>query len=348
MAVTREQIATKVKRGLAEAWYPVLPSWRLQDAPVGITRLSQNIAVWRDKDGSVHAIEDRCPHRGARLSLGWNLGDRLACWYHGVEVNFKSTIISVPAMEACEIEGRTCGRAYPALERNGAIFLWFGAGEAPALELPEEMVAPEYDGFLTCAHWNCNYMLAIENVMDPMHGAYLHAQSHSMAEGDKQAKMQIVPTKTGFMFEKAGQRGVNFDWVEWGESGAFWMRLAIPYQKRFGGGDFTIVGFTTPVDEDNCLVFFWRIRKSEGWARDVWRFMYKTKLEGLHWNVLEQDRVVLENLAPEETRTEWLYAHDAGVTRIRSLMANKARKELQADEARAASASASNTETVSA
>jgi len=337
-AVTRAEIEDYLATGLQEAWYPVLPSWRLGEGAVGITRLGQNLAVWRGADGQVHAIEDRCPHRGARLSLGWNLGDRLACWYHGFEVDGGGTVVKVPAVGTCDLEGKACVRSYAAVERNGAVFVWFGSGPAPALQLPEELTSPEFSQMLTHAHWKCNYQLAIDNVMDPMHGAYLHAQSHSMAEGDKQAKMQIRPTATGLVFEKAGQRGVNFDWVEWGESDAYWMRLAIPYKKKYGAGDFTIVGFATPVDRDNCLVFFWRVRRAEGWRRDVWRFLYKNRLEGLHWDVLEQDREVLENLAPEETRKEYLYEHDAGVVRVRSLLAAKARREITARRKAAAEA----------
>ena len=337
-AVTRAEIEDYLATGLQEAWYPVLPSWRLGEGAVGITRLGQNLAVWRGADGQVRAIEDRCPHRGARLSLGWNLGDRLACWYHGFEVDGGGTVVKVPAVGTCDLEGKACVRSYAAVERNGAVFVWFGSGPAPALQLPEELTSPEFSQMLTHAHWKCNYQLAIDNVMDPMHGAYLHAQSHSMAEGDKQAKMQIRPTATGLVFEKAGQRGVNFDWVEWGESDAYWMRLAIPYKKKYGAGDFTIVGFATPVDRDNCLVFFWRVRRAEGWRRDVWRFLYKNRLEGLHWDVLEQDREVLENLAPEETRKEYLYEHDAGVVRVRSLLAAKARREITARRKAAAEA----------
>jgi hypothetical protein len=71
--------------GLRDQWHPVLASWEVAANPVGITRLGENIVVWRDDQGQVHALEDRCPHRGARLSLGWNLGNRVACWYHGVE-----------------------------------------------------------------------------------------------------------------------------------------------------------------------------------------------------------------------------------------------------------------------
>lgn len=54
-----------------------------------------------------------------------------------------------------------------------------------------------------------------------------------------------------------------------------------------------------PEDNDNCRVFFWRIRRVQGWQRDMWRFMYRNRLEKLHWEVLEQDRVVLES--PRQT-----------------------------------------------
>mgnify|MGYP000402987214 FL=1 len=82
--VTQQMVTDRIDKGLRNFWHPVLPSWALHDTPLGLTRLAQNIVLWRDADGKAHALEDRCPHRGARLSLGWNLGDRLACWEHGV------------------------------------------------------------------------------------------------------------------------------------------------------------------------------------------------------------------------------------------------------------------------
>lgn len=310
-----------LETGLRDLWYPVLASWEVATSPVGITRLGDNIVVWRDREGQVHALEDRCPHRGARLSLGWNLGDRVACWYHGVEVKGDGVVADVPAVNDCPLEGMKCVKSYPVKEEHGAIFLWFGLDpnkEPEELRLPEQLGSEEWSSFLCRADWEVNYLYAVDNVMDPMHGTYLHAASHSMSEGSRVADMSLRPTEDGFIFEKEGQSGVNFDWVEFAQTGGAWLRLSIPYQKRFGpGGDFFIIGFATPIDKDNTRVFFWRCRKVTGWQRNVWRFMYRTHLEKLHWDVLEQDRIVLENMAPNAKDHEFLYQHDVGIARLR-------------------------------
>ncbi|MEJ0067881.1 MAG: Rieske 2Fe-2S domain-containing protein [Pseudomonadota bacterium] len=321
--------------GLRNLWYPVAPSWMVRQAPVGMTRLGERIVLWRDAAGQVHALEDRCPHRGARLSLGWNLGDRVACWYHGIEIAGDGTVVRVPAVEDCPLEGRRCVKSYPCIERDDAIFLWFGDGlqAAPApLVLPDELTSPRHAHFLCTAAWRCNYRYAIDNVMDPMHGAYLHATSHSMGQGDKRAVMRISKTEHGLIFEKVGQRGINFDWTEWGETGAQWMRLAIPYRKDAGpGGPFTIVGCVTPVDADNCRVFFWRIRQVEGWQRDVWRFLFRTRLEGFALGGAGAGPGGCSSSSrPSARDREFLYQHDTGLARIRRLFQERAEQQLTA------------------
>ena len=323
-----------LEEGLRNLWYPIAPSWQVGENPLGVTRLGERIVVWRDRDGAVHALEDRCPHRGARLSLGWNLGDRLACWYHGVEIDPSGTVLDVPAVESCPLTGQAAVRRYPCREVRGAIFAWFGDAlhaEPAELELPEQLADERFATMLCVAVWRCNYRYAIDNVMDPMHGAYLHARSHSMARGDRRARMRIVPTPNGLRCEKEGQRGVNFDWVEWADTGAQWMRLSIPYQGDAGpGGAFGIVGFVTPIDRENCRVFFWRTRKVRGWERAVWRFMYKHKLETLHWEVLEQDRILLEGMPNDARDREFLYQHDTGLARVRRLIQEEAERQVTA------------------
>ena len=335
MATLDPAVEKRLNLGLKNYWYPVLPSYRVHGDAFGITRLGERIAIWRDHDGKVHAVEDRCPHRGARLSLGWNLGDRLACWYHGVEVDGTGCVKDVPAVEACPLVGTRPVKSYPAQEIAGAIWLWFGDEQhaTPAeLALPEQISDDaEWSSMLCTAYWRTNWRYAIDNVMDPMHGAYLHAVTHSMAEGAKQAKMRSRKTELGFVFEKVDQAGVNFDWTEYAESGTPWLRLAIPYRKNAGpGGSFWIVGAVSPVNEDICQVYFWRCRQVKGWQRDAWRFMYRNRLEGRHWDVLEQDRLILESMAADARDHEFLYQHDTGLARLRRMFEDEAKRQVAA------------------
>ena len=47
----------------------------------------QAIVLFRDKDGKVVALEDRCPHRRVPLSLGKVIQGELRCAYHGWTFN---------------------------------------------------------------------------------------------------------------------------------------------------------------------------------------------------------------------------------------------------------------------
>ena len=76
--------------------------------------------------------------------------------------------------------------------------------------------------------------------------------------------------------------------------------------------------------------YFWRTRKVQGWQRNVWRFLYRNRLEGLHWAVLEQDRFVLESLPEDARDREYLYEHDVGLARVRRIMEKRATEQAQA------------------
>ena len=336
MALPTAEADAVLQRGLKHLWYPICPSHFVAERPVSMRRLGIKLAVWRGRDGAPRALEDHCPHRGAPLSQGLNLGDRLACPYHGIEVRGDGTVMRVPGSPGCALEGKRAARSFHVQEAHGVIWLYNSAANIdtpPPLQLPQELTDPAYSNFLCYAEWRGDYRYVIDNVMDPMHGTFLHKQSHSMAEGDIDAKFQIRQTGHGFVFEKKGQRDVNFDWTEWGDTGTHWMRLEIPYPKTGGpGGNFIIIGSYTPIAPNFAAVFFWRCRKVDGWQRNVWRFLYRNRLEARHWTVLEQDRVMMEAMEPDANQREHLYAHDAGLVRLRRHMRGLAEKELAAKQ----------------
>jgi phenylpropionate dioxygenase-like ring-hydroxylating dioxygenase large terminal subunit len=335
--VEKSQIEQRLQTGIRNLWYPVCPGNFIAERPVSLRRFGYKIALWRDREGKVHALEDHCPHRGAPLSLGVNLGDRLACPYHGIEIRSDGLVTRVPASPGCPLENSKAARSFHAREVAGVVFLFNAENphldEPPPLELPQELTGDAYSSFVCYAEWKADYRYVIDNVMDPMHGTFLHKQSHSMSEGDISAKFSLRKTDTGFVFEKAGQRNVNFDWTEWGDTNIHWMRLEIPYPKTGGpGGPFIIVGSYTPITHQLAAVFHWRCRQSSGWERNTWRFLYRNRLEARHWNVLEQDRVMMECMEPDANQREHLYEHDVGLSRLRRHMHNLALKQLT-DEA---------------
>jgi phenylpropionate dioxygenase-like ring-hydroxylating dioxygenase large terminal subunit len=338
-AAAADPVEARLQQGPKDLWYAVCPSHFVADQPVSLRRFGRKLALWRDTEGQLHALEDHCPHRGAPLSQGVVLGDRLACPYHGVQVRCDGTVTKVPGSPGCKLEGSRAALDFHVREAHGTVFVYNSdrhVDEAPPFTLPQELSSPEYSNFLCYAEWNCEWRYALDNVMDPMHGTFLHKQSHSMAEGENTAAFRVRDTDQGFVFEKTGQRGVNFDWTEWGVTGVAWMRLEIPYPKTGGpGGNFAIVACVTPIGPQRCAVFFWRCRQVDGWQRDTWRFLYRNRLEARHWAVLEQDRVMLEQMEPDANQREHLYQHDIGLVRLRRLL-----KQLASEQVEAAGAAA--------
>ena len=320
-----DEMWKEVEAGLRDQWYAVCASCAIGVEPVALTRLGERLVLWRDSKGGVHALADRCPHRGAPLSRGRVMGDCLVCSYHGVNVAPDGAVADVPAFEGSGLEGRQLVRVFPTVEHNQTIYAWFGAkpdAEPTPLKIPGELDDPEWDGFLCVATWRCNYLYAFDNLVDPMHGSYLHAQSHTLSGGAQRDRMKIAELDSGFTISRAsGQRGENFDSGDFMDTGIHWIRIDVPYPNAAGpGGPFRIIGYVTPIDDDNCIVFFYRLRRVEGWRRDMWRLLYKTTLEGRHWHVLEQDREMLEGMPEHARYHENLYQHDIGVSRLRRML----------------------------
>ena len=67
-------------------WHVVAETDEVSPGPMGVTQLGEDLAVWRDPDGSLVAAPDRCPHREAPLSAGTVEEGCLACVYHRLDL----------------------------------------------------------------------------------------------------------------------------------------------------------------------------------------------------------------------------------------------------------------------
>lgn len=338
----KAMIEQRVNQGLLGQWYPVAKSVEVTSTdPYGAKLLGKKLVLWRDADGALRCVDDFCPHRGAPLSLGQVHNGMVSCRYHGVQVDGEGVVASVPAMPQCAMEGRKALTSYETTESNDAVFVYIPSVDqpkAPELVLPKELVSEDWTGFLCTSVWGTNYRYALDNLADPMHGCYLHAESFTLAYGTKQDLLELNKTDAGFRVSRIGQVGENFDWTEFEvHPGNMFCFLDIPYPAAAGPGSFMrIVGFTTPIDERTCKVFFWRMREVSGLARESWRFLYRAQLEANHWAVLEQDRVMLEEMPDDARDHEMLYQHDLGVSRIRQILTRAAKGQIESELAQQA------------
>lgn len=319
--------------GLLNLWYLICRSSDVADRPVSLRRLSRNLVLWRDGAGRLQVLEDYCPHRGAPLSLGRVIDGEIACPYHGVRLNGDGVVTAVPPTPDCAMAGSKSVKPYPHREFAGAVWVYFGDDkhpEAPEPIFPEEISSPEWTGFFFMAEWSCNWQIALDNRVDPIHGSYLHEGTFTLGLGRKDAELQLKPTAHGFETARDNQRGVNIDWheVAFHPGNILWVRTEIPYPPAVGGGTFRINGHPTPIDRDRTLVWFHRSRKLSGWQRDMWRFLYKNRMEAHAFEVVEQDRVLLERIPLEARKRETLLRTDVAVSRMRRMLLAEAERQI--------------------
>lgn len=108
-------------------WWPVALSERVGGAaPLGVVCDGAPIVLYRDATGQVRALEDRCRHRRAPLSLGRVTADgQLQCGYHGWTYDgLSGTCTAIPNLSASErVPSHYAARAYDAIERDGFVFV---------------------------------------------------------------------------------------------------------------------------------------------------------------------------------------------------------------------------------
>ena len=96
-----------------------LPNGRVMRAIVH----EQDLVVWRSKSGVLSAWDNRCPHRGMRLSHGFVRGEALACVYHGWHYDKKATCRYIPAHPELEPPETIKAQQFSSMEKGGLIWV---------------------------------------------------------------------------------------------------------------------------------------------------------------------------------------------------------------------------------
>jgi phenylpropionate dioxygenase-like ring-hydroxylating dioxygenase large terminal subunit len=168
--------------GLRNYWYPVLAAWRLRKKPRAVKILGEDIVLFRN-GGKIYALQDRCPHRGAKLSQGACLypgSGSLSCPYHGWTFDGTSGRVVAKLMEGPEaiIPPTAAVKSYPIKEYRSVLWIFVGDMEAVALEedLPDCML-PDWHGFSTWRTYNCNWRVLKDNLCHDLHAPFVHRKA---------------------------------------------------------------------------------------------------------------------------------------------------------------------------
>lgn len=219
-AVAAVSLDAAFARVLRRCWHPVCTLTELDAAGapasrpherrvLAVTLLGEDLAVARLADGSVMAVPDRCPHRSARLSVGFTDGCALRCAYHGWRFERDGTCTDVPALPRGPIPPKASLRAPAARIAYGLV--WVRFEHDVATEVPPcsaWLDAAEPDPLLRVLHgepytWPVGAPRRVENFVDLSHFAWVHAGSLGRRDQPEPPLPEIAREggRLGFRFE---------------------------------------------------------------------------------------------------------------------------------------------------
>ena len=165
-------------------WWVVATAGEISERPLGRVVLERPVVLYRRTNGGVVALEDRCVHRWAPLSIGRVQGDDIVCRYHGFRYGADGRCVHIPTQNAIPKKARV--RSYPVLERGPFIWLWTG-DDAERHDAPEppDLSWVDDPGWVVARgdyELHANYMALKENVLDLTHFPFVHADTLAIAD----------------------------------------------------------------------------------------------------------------------------------------------------------------------
>lgn len=272
---------------LRRFWYPVIPVSMLADGPKPFKLLGEEIVVWRDAQGRVSALADRCCHRTARLSLGfYDEQGQLACGYHGWVYDVSGKCVKIPQFTRESVPASNRVKAFHAEERYG--YVWVALDD-PLTGIPEieETREPGYRMIQQFYEpWRCAGLRLMENSFDNAHINFVHQGTFGDRKdaGEPNYEFQTLPwgfrMKTSFAVKNTelATKVVKIDsekttrFVESTWFLPFTRRLRITYPN---GLVHIIITSATPIDDANSMVVQFCLRsdsEAEVPASDITAF----------------------------------------------------------------------------
>lgn len=179
---------------LRNHWYIAALRSDVSQQPVRRIILGRPVVLFRDAQGQVAALEDRCLHRQVPLSMGTVEEDgTLQCLYHGIRFNREGRCTFIP--EQTRIPQNAQLRAYPVMEHGEWVWLWTGDPALAEAALPPPYPWFTREGWKTRTgqlHVRCNYKFIVDNLLNMAHLPYVHPRTIGSEGVIKDAKVSVT------------------------------------------------------------------------------------------------------------------------------------------------------------
>ena len=158
--------------GEAAWWWPVALQDPSHDRPQALQLLGQALVLWRTAQGEPVLMADRCPHRGAKLSMGRVTQDRLQCPYHGWQFDARGACAAVPATPGFTPPASSAAPCFGVRQAHGLVWCDLSGravnGPPDLSHLPaRRLVYGPFDVATSAPR-------AVENFLDTSHFAFVH------------------------------------------------------------------------------------------------------------------------------------------------------------------------------
>ena len=259
---TRRQIRTIGPNG--NYWYVVELERNLKPGQIKSVRFwKKNIAIYRDNDGDLHAVEDRCAHRQLPISAGYVDGKNIVCTYHGWKYNGCGKCVEMSHELG---KGRTKMpkiniRSYPLKAQWGLIWLFPGdpelADSVPLPKIPQLDCEQPWPFSPIDVTINAHFSMIVENVCDFNH-EHLHRHKQPFAKPVLRDWKQDDGSIRVYYDTKFDQSPIAKLFIEDGGKNLndieIWYQY--PYQGSDIGGQYIHWLFMLPEDERTTRCFF--------------------------------------------------------------------------------------------
>ncbi|MBL8952480.1 MAG: aromatic ring-hydroxylating dioxygenase subunit alpha [Myxococcaceae bacterium] len=165
--------------GFSNQWTAVTLSRRLKKRPLAVAVAGEKLVLFRDAQGKVSALLDRCPHRGVALSLGRVTPDGcIECPFHAWKFDARGQNRGVPLNPDAKRE-RLFATSVPARDLGGLLWVYTApVSEAPVEPtVPDSLTAPGLARNYLELEWAAHWSRVMENMLDGPHVPFLHRKT---------------------------------------------------------------------------------------------------------------------------------------------------------------------------